>query len=206
MSDDWYRNTTWNDDVARAFDAKLHCARRKEQYLRIQASILTKNYPRSALELLERFFELPDEFDHAAAYVAQATALRALGEIDEAIDSYDKALAREAEFPGVLTAAYLELPFLVATSRVRARYEQSLALLAKHKERAMFPVEHFRWHAARALILADSGDAAEARTDARLALQAASRKHSGFRYHRSLGLVRSDDDGLVRDLAVLADA
>ena len=67
MSDDWFRNTTWNDDVARRFEEKLRRARRKEQYLRIQACTLATTYPHVALDLLERYFALSDDFGHAQA-------------------------------------------------------------------------------------------------------------------------------------------
>jgi len=45
MSDDWFRNTTWDDAIERAFDEKLRRARMKEQYLRIQASTLARSHP-----------------------------------------------------------------------------------------------------------------------------------------------------------------
>src|SRR5512142_736381 len=99
MSAAWFRNTIWNDVIERNFNEKLHRARRKEQYLRIQACILARSYPEIALKLLEQYFSLKDDFDHAQAYVDRATALLALGRISEAIESYDAALSREAKFP-----------------------------------------------------------------------------------------------------------
>src|SRR5580693_8248935 len=99
MRDDWYRNTTWNDTVERAFNEKLNRARRKESYLRIQACSLARSHPDVALRLLDRYFTLKDDFDHAQAFVDRATALLALGRVNEAIESYNAALAREAEFP-----------------------------------------------------------------------------------------------------------
>ena len=74
MTTDWFRNTTWNKSVERAFDEKLRRAKRKEQYLRIQACTLARSYPEVALKLLDRYFELPDDFDHAQAHVDRATA------------------------------------------------------------------------------------------------------------------------------------
>ena len=56
MSDEWFRHTNWNDAIARRFDEKLQRARRKEHYLRIQASTLAPTHPMVALALLDRYF------------------------------------------------------------------------------------------------------------------------------------------------------
>jgi hypothetical protein len=87
MSDEWFRNTPWDVTIAAHFEEKLRNARRKEQYLRIQASVLAETHPESALQLLDRYFALPDDFDHTQAHVDRATALIALGRIDEALAS-----------------------------------------------------------------------------------------------------------------------
>jgi tetratricopeptide (TPR) repeat protein len=200
MSADWFRNTIWNDVIERNFNEKLHRARRKEQYLRIQACILARSYPEIALKLLEQYFSLKDDFDHAQAYVDRATALLALGRISEAIESYDAALSREAKFPNLQTQAYLDLPYLIATRGIREKYAYATQLLEKHKTRLMFPVDHFRWHATYALIASESHDTVAANEHARRALDAAAHDHSGFRYHPSVGLVTDQYDGLVQEL------
>jgi hypothetical protein len=92
------------------------------------------------------------------------------------------------------------LPFLVATHRLRDRYGRALGLLDKHAADLLFPVDHFRWHAAYSLISADSGKPALATMHAIEALKAAAREHSGFRYHPSVGLVTADYDEVVRQL------
>ena len=74
MTVEWFRNTTWNESIQAAFDAKLRRARRKGQYLRIQACTLARSHPEIALELLERYLALPDDFDRAQAYVDRAMA------------------------------------------------------------------------------------------------------------------------------------
>lgn len=200
MTTDWFRNTTWNEFVEKAFDEKLRRARRKEQYLRIQACTLARSHPEVALKLLDRYFELPDDFDHAQAYVDRATALLALGRTNEAMASYEAALAREAVFPNLQTEAYLDLPYFIATRGMRERYDRALQLLRGGEVRLMFPVDHFRWHAARALIAADSQELEIARRHAELAVAAAAREHSGFRYHPSVGLVTERYDAVIRKL------
>jgi tetratricopeptide (TPR) repeat protein len=200
MSADWFRNTTWTEATERAFEDKLRRARRKEQYLRIQASTLARSCPDVAIKLLDRYFQLPDAFEHAQAHVDRATALLALGRIDEAIASYEAALRRETSFPNLQTQAWLDLPYIIATLGIRQHYMRALELLSGGKARLMFPLDHFRWHAARALIAADEQAATLARTHAERALEAAAHKHSGFRYHASAGLVTQHFDALVTKL------
>ena len=144
--------------------------------------------------------ELKDDFEHAPAYVDQASALLALGRVNEAIESYNAVLAREAEFPKLQTQAYLDLPYLIATNGIREKYDHAIQLLEKYKARLMFPVERFRWHAAYALIAAETNDAAGAKVHAQNALEAAALDHSGFRYHPKAGLVSEAYDDIVRKL------
>jgi tetratricopeptide (TPR) repeat protein len=206
MSDDWFRNTDWNDAIARRFEEKLRHAGRKEEYLRIQACTLAPTHPTVALELLDRYFTLPDDLEHAQAYVDRATALWVLGRIEEAAKSYEAALQRESAFPNLKTQAYLDLPVLIATEAVHTRYDQALALLKEHQNWLMFPVEHFLWHSAHALILAAKGDRTDAATHAKQALAAASRDKAGFRYHPTVGFVTDKHRDLVEKLTALAAA
>ncbi len=206
ISNEWYRNETWDEEVAQRFREKLRRARRKERYLRIQACTLAPTHPEVALDLLSQYFELPDDFDHAQAHVDRATALLALDRIRGAIESYEAALKREDEFPQVLTQAYLDLPYLIATRGIRERFDQARALLDRHKARPTFPVEHFRWHAAQALLFIVRGDLSNGRIQAKLALEAAALDHSGFRYHPSVGLVTEKYDDLIQTLERCRDA
>jgi tetratricopeptide (TPR) repeat protein len=197
-------------DIARcaksnaAFFDKLSRARGKRQYLRIQASTLASGHPEVALRLLNKYFELGDHFDHAQAHVDRASAYLALGDVDRAIGAYEAALAREEQYPNLLTQASLDLPFLIASLRVTSRYQQALSLLEQHRPRLAFPVDYFRWYAAHALILLAQGSTSRAREHAQLALDAAGKEHSGFRYHPSVGLVGSQYDDIRKQLSTAA--
>ena len=87
------------------------------------------------MELLDRYFSLPDESQHAQAHVDRATAFKTLGRVEDAIACYERALEREVEFPTVETQAYLELPFIIATTGLEERYDQAITLLGRHKQR-----------------------------------------------------------------------
>jgi tetratricopeptide (TPR) repeat protein len=200
MSADWFRNTTWDAVIEEAFEEKLRRTRRKEQYLRIQACTLARSHPEVALKLLDRYFELHDDFDHAQAQVDRATALLTLGRIEEALAAYEAVLAREAVFPNLKTQAHLDLPYAVATRGVREQYRRALEVLSLNESRLKFPVDHFRWHAAHALIAADTDEAEAVRSHAARALEAASLDDSGFRYHPSVVLVTPQYEAVVRKL------
>lgn len=204
--DDWYRNKEWNAQIEVAFNEKLRRARRKEQYLRIQACILAPTHPNVALRLLDEYFKLKDDFDHAQAHVDRATAYLALGQLDHAAKAYEAALAKELEGRGVLTRAYIDYPFLIACNGLKELYERCLVLLETHQERLTFPVDHFKWHASRALVLSAQGKSTEAREDACAALNAASKEHSGFRYHPNIGLVGRKYEDIQNNLEDLCSA
>lgn len=185
---DWYRNTEWNDQVESAFTAKLTRARNKSQYLRIQASMLAKSNPSQALKLLDEYFALGEDFDFAQAYVDRASAYINLDQIDIALESYRNALKREAKFPRLLTNAYLHYPFLIAKKEIKHLYEDALMVLDAHVDRPMFPIDVYQWNASKALIYSGLAKNQKAREFAVLALDAASKDHSGFRYHQKAGL------------------
>ena len=195
-NEDWYRNEIWNSEIEAQFIAKLKRARRKEQYLRIQASTLADKIPEIALELLKQYFELKDNFDHAQAYCDRATAYIALGKLEEAVDSFRSALKRESEFPNLLTEAYIEFPMMVAQNKMVNFISEANAILDQNQHRLMFPVDYFRWHAAKAIFEAELGNNDEAAIQAGLALDIAKIKKSGFKYHQHLGIV----DAKYRDI------
>lgn len=187
--EDWYRNEKWSEEIENKFFEKLKRARRKEQYLRIQACTIANKEPDIALSLLEQYFELNDDFEHAQAYCDMATAYIAKGEIESAINSYGKALERESVFPNLKTDAYILYPLLIVEMKLTKLYQSDNEVLDEHQERLMFPVDHFRWHAAKAIISNESGNNEQAANHADQAIDAAKIKKSGFRFHQNLGLV-----------------
>lgn len=109
-------------------------------------------------------------------------------------------MAREVQFPNLLTYAYLDLPYLIAARGIRGKYAEAMQFLDQHKARLTFPVDHFRWHAAWALIADETYGAVAAKAHAQRALEAVALEHSGFRYHPKIGLVTDQYDGLVQRL------
>jgi hypothetical protein len=77
-------------------------------------------------------------------------------------------------------------------------------VLDARKADLAFPVQHFMWHAAKALILSTQGESGQARSEAEMALAAADQSSSGFRYHQSLGVVADSHRELQERLRALS--
>ena len=191
--DGWWQNTSWNEETEAAFFRKLARARNKSLYLKGQARFLASNHPAAALRLLDQYFALGGDFGEAEAHFYRARAHVALRNVDAAIHSFEAALAREDAHPNFLTWAFLELPVLIATERRSALYDRAIDVLTAHKSESLliFPIQHYKWHGALALILHEKGQTLEAQSAAKQALEAAKATHTGFRYHPNLNPYRN---------------
>lgn len=61
----------------------------------------------------------------------------------------------------------------------------------------MFPLDYYKWHAAKALINNDGSEAQKA-------LEVAKVKRSGFRFHQDLGLVGKDHEKTIKQLCKIS--
>ncbi len=127
-----------------------------------------------------------------------------MGKREIAFESYEKALEREQQFPRMQTVACLDFPYLIATENAYDRFEQAISILDDFDEELvlMFPVDRFKYHTTRALILAEQ-DPVAARAAALAALDAAGTTDSGFLYHRSAGLVTDVQAAVIPRLRAL---
>jgi tetratricopeptide (TPR) repeat protein len=204
--DDWFRNEHWSREIEAHFFEKLRRARDKAQYLKIQAGYLAEDEPRTALRLLEHFFDLKrDGFFLGDAHEIAAKSYLALGLTDQALISFKLALQREREFPNHKTNAWHEFVLLIADKRIKAEYDEVLRVLDEQREGLVFPALAFAWYSASALIRAEKGDLSTARVHASKALEAAAKQHSGFRYHARVGLVGSRYDPIRKRLQGLIE-
>lgn len=194
-SDDWYRNKNWNAAIEEHFYSKLKRARaQRDQYLVIQALTLADNHPEVSLRLVDEYFESrKDKFDDVRALLAKANARRALSDLDGCISAFKEVLEREREFPNHQTGVYLDYPYLVATEKIESEYGNALGVLNEHVDRLAFPLDHYMWHASKALINSDGSEAQKA-------LEAAKVKKSGFRFHQDVGLVGKEHEKTIKHL------
>lgn len=199
-SEDWYRNTEWSPKIAASFFSRLERSRKwnTAQYLRIQASYLAGRSPTVALELIDRFFTLDPEqtqIESASAHLVRANAYTTLGDSENAVRSFDAAIARERVFPNAQTSAWSEYARFVVVNRLQHLYPRILGILDEHCSSALLLLnsEVFTWNASKALILAESGFPEEATPFAQAALNASQKAHSGLMYHPDVGMVEQSD-------------
>jgi len=197
----WFCNEEWNPSIEEHFFEKLRRARDKTQYLKIQAGCLCKKHPQVALALLEKFFALDgDSIFRAEAFLHQADAHLSLGAKQKAIESFQKALQRQREFPNVITAVWSEYGLLVATEKMSELFDDALKVLQEHKTGLLLPVDQFLWYGIYALITDARGEHQAAKDYAAKALHFSGLTHSGLRYHPKLGLVEARYESLKATL------
>jgi tetratricopeptide (TPR) repeat protein len=212
MRDDWFRRKTWTAKDREDFFARLQRSRgvlHKVQYARIQAyELLTTRTPKAysaALELLDLILaDWREDAQLASVYHHRAECFAGLGDVPRALDAYRQVFRTQRTRKGELTMAHLDFGWLVATTPLPDCYDEALGLLNEFTHNG-FPVHQYRAGAIRALIFAARGQREQARGYAQLALQAAAARHSGFRYHAKLGLVKSPDEKVYKRLKLLAD-
>lgn len=198
-SEEWYRNEDWNEDIEKSFYEKLKRARsQRDQYMVIQALTLVPKHPEITLRLVQEYFDSrKDQFDDVRALLARTEAYLSLADITKALESYKAVLNREEEFPGHSTTAYVDYPYLVATLGVELEYKNAENVLNQHESRLMFPLDIFKWYAAKAIISGSSEFAQKA-------LSAAKVEKSGFRYHQGVGLVGEEHASTIERLIELS--
>jgi hypothetical protein len=202
----WFRHTHWTDQIEREFFARLAKARKQgDQYLVIQASTLAEKQPDVALRLINIYFESKtSDFHDVRALDARVRANLALGRESDAVATMKEILARERMRPSIKTNTFTEFPYYVATHRVTSEYDRALDTLINRKADLAFPLNQFQWHAAMSIICAERGDHGAAKTHAKFAIDAASVRDSGFRYHSDLGLVDDRFDAVMAELRQIA--
>ena len=152
---------------------------------------------------MEHYFALKDDFDYAQAYCDMAKAHLSKGQIEEALSSYSKALSREYDFPNLKTNAYILYPITIIENKIIELYSSANEVLDKNENRLMFPVDYFRWYAAKAIIEFHMGNIELAKNHAAKSLDAAKIKKSGFRFHQELGIVGEKYSGIVNELRAI---
>lgn len=190
MAEDWYRSKIWSAEIEEAFFKKLkRCRSQGPQNLVIQALTLARIEPKVTLRLLDHYFVTNDQFDQSRAFCTQAQAFETLGCLDEAVEAYRRALEWEKSHPGMISNAWIDLPYLIATRSLRSHFELAIKILQSGQNGLIFHSQSFVYSVSLALIYWQTGQKALARKLAEQAVDAASIKKPQLPRHKNVGLV-----------------
>jgi tetratricopeptide (TPR) repeat protein len=204
MKDEWYENRVWNPEIEREFFSRVGRAKRKRAYLIIQAFKILMKYPDVALRLFEEAIRLGEPAkDDCDTYCGIARARLALGQVEESIEMYLKALSLEEEQSTYVSMANLEYPLLVSSRAIYSRFVHAfdVSWLRRH---VSLPIEAFELHCARAIILAAAEEAASARENALAALAASSALSADYIHTSGIDLICNDYPRVIRRLREIA--
>ena len=213
MAKDWFRKTSWSEANQADFFTRLKRSRgasNKAQYLRIQASHLegvgSPEFLKASLTLLDKMLaEFPERTELASAYGQKGTCLAKLGEIDQAIVYYRRALETEREFQKVKTYAFIKFGKLVVENNLTKYFDEALIALEELNSRGIqFPVDVYDAFGIRSLIAAQRGEFKKAKEFAKVALEAAAKVHSRLRNHATIGLVRDKETPFFKSVTAIA--
>jgi tetratricopeptide (TPR) repeat protein len=213
MRNDWFTRASWSEADQADFFAHLKRSRgaiNKAQYLRVQADRLERvgspELLRAAITLLDKMLdEYPEITQLAWAYAQKASCLAKNGDRDEAVVYYRRALDTERKFPFVRTQALNDFGRLVAENKMAQLYGEALTVLDEMKlPGTEFPSDIYKSNGIRALIAEDRGEVGHARRFAEVALDAAAKDHSGFRYHPNFGLVKDQESNFRKAIESIA--
>ena len=208
---DWFRRSTWSHEDEAEFFKKLGRAQKynRPQYLRIQATHLYQSMNHELLRVAESLAhkvltEYSDadfiKLQIAPAYELLGKIYEELGEHDKAILHYQKALEQENTYPNCLTDAYLSYAELVIRTQRVKMFSEIEKILFEREQRAVFPIQKYKRYIILAIINKHRENDTEAQQYMALAKQNANADTSGFRYHKTLGLVKETDRWLEKML------
>jgi tetratricopeptide (TPR) repeat protein len=211
--EDWYRRSTWTERDREEFGARLQRCRTehtKAESLRIQALYLERvggqEMLLASIALLDRLLQRhPVSSSLGAAYKQKGNCLLALGRVGEAIDAFRAALAAQRAHPFVRDYSHLDFAGLVLACRRSDLYPEVLAAFTEFGGNERLPIEQYRFHGARALMLDEMGNRDEAREAALAALEASRQVHSSFHKHPTEGLVTDPDPSVQERLSAIAN-
>jgi tetratricopeptide (TPR) repeat protein len=192
----WFDSPDWSPAAQAAFEEKLRRARNKGEYLRTKGAALVEAGDRERRQagrelLLRLVHDYPETLTLAWAHEFIADAYAEDGNDAEAERHYREALATQERRPGVRGYAGVKLADLITRTRHREKYKEADALVDAFDP--LFKIDHFRVFTVRARLAAERGDAEEAGSYARVALDLETDKRSQLPRHPDVGHVRTDE-------------
>jgi tetratricopeptide (TPR) repeat protein len=207
---DWYRRTTWTREDAAEFQARLARSRgdtSKAQYLRIQALYLAEaGLHEPALSLMEQLLtNHAVRRELASTHLQRAKSFAAIGRNAEAVESFRSSLVAQRDYPTIRTNVELEFAWFIVVGQHVSLYAEVEPLLQQYMKEVglLFPVQRYKCAVVLALLAWEQGRSTEALKFVFEARKAASKQHSGFRYHAKFGLVSAIPNEVAQRLTVI---
>lgn len=210
MAAEWYAKKTWTEADQADFFARLKRSRssyNKAQYLWIQGRELEKvGLLQEAMALFDKMLaEYPEEFFLSLVCQHKASCLAKLGQLDEAIIFYRRALDAQRNFPNHFTQGPNEFGRFVVDHQLKKLYREVLAVLDELKAPGThFPGEIYEESGIRAIIHEELGRHEKAVEFAAAALSAAGQSRSQFKRHPKFGLVKDRDSKFYEAIETIA--
>lgn len=206
MKEKWYYNKSWDEEIEKHFFTKLSRVRHRgsqAQYLNIQAGGLIYTKDPELLKVAERLLnkqlqEYQDSLFAPDAYLSLGKIYEFRRKYDEAFAYYKMAIDFEGEHPNLITNSFMDFAELaVKTNRtVLFEYVENLFAEERYISAVAFPLTKYLKYSILSIINTHKGDAENAKYYFDLANKSAALRHSGFRNHKSLGLVDQRDEEL----------
>jgi tetratricopeptide (TPR) repeat protein len=218
---DWFRNKTWNDEIAAAFEARLSRSRSrfgKAQALRFQGDDLIRSddpkMQRIGVELVQRVIS---EYPDIAMQVTMAH--ETLGDYYYGIKDYSAAEKSYRMVPQVMDkngngtteiwpAKLASAIFFSGQHEKYAEAKQMVEQLFRQERQPLFNSSRFQCFLILARLSTALGEAEEARIYAEKALILAGVTTPQFPRHPTIGIVQADEKTLreLRELAQIASS
>ena len=209
--DDWYRNTTWDNETNDLFELKLKRSRgayQKAQYLRIQASYLldSANFQDVGVRLMERLIQdFPTE-DFSTTFGKEQLGdfYFKKGDFDKAKTYYQQVTNqyKVRNRSGTSGVADIKLVDTLLKLSEKEKLEEAYTLLTVDFEKTggSLTLNDDRFFYARVISeLCDKlGKRDEAKQYAKKALEISKIMEPQFARHKTVGLVRTDKETLDR--------
>jgi len=209
---DWFRNTTWNEEIEKHFFIKLKRVRDKgmqAQYLNLQAGALTYTKDAELMEVAETLINKQlQEYSDCILYMSRAYHL--LGDIygfrgnfNKTLDYYKQAINFEAVFPNSITNSFMDYAELAVKTNRTDLFEDIEKIFAEKRyvSAVLFPLTKYLKYSILSIVSKHKNDTEKAKYYADLANRNAEMQQSGLTKNQTLGLVRERDkilDELVR--------
>lgn len=182
--EDWYRNTSWSNEIETAFREKLNRSRHlfhKAQYLRIQGYILLSSedisYQEVGISLLNELLnEYPDNkdviFSKFDAYVDLGDYYYTKEKWDLAYECYKNAIAYDESLTTSQRHAVMAYIKTAVFTKHEEDYPACYSRLEKADKHLVFPNEYYELGLSGALLYYALGCYEAAKSSASIALQA----------------------------------